>query len=315
MKVLMLDSAHPRLKAGLEEMGFRVSEDYRHTADQLRDLDTYGGLIIRSRLAVNRKLLQSMPQLRFIGRVGAGLENIDLDYCIKRGIQVLNAPEGNRNAVGEQALAMLLMLFNNLGRADREVRAGHWRRAENRGYELAGKTVGIIGYGNTGAALARRLRGFDCRILAYDKYKKAYADPWTEECDLQTLQAEAEVISLHVPQSEETFHLVDEDFIAAVKHDFYLINTARGKSVDTRALVDAMQSGKIKGACLDVLEYEKSSFENLFAQPLPAELNYLLKSEKTVLSPHIAGWTHESHHRMAEALLEKIASLNLNHGA
>lgn len=310
MKVLVLDTVHSILHERLSRLGYELREEYQRSPEQLQpELEQYTGLIVRSRFPLNEDFLKHAPNLKFIGRVGAGLENIDMKYAESAGIRVLAAPEGNRDAVGEHALGMLLMLFNNLKRADAEVRAGIWRREENRGYELKGKTVGIIGYGNMGSAFAEKLAGFGCKVLAYDKYKSGFGNRRVKEVSLQKLQAQAEVVSLHVPQTAATLGLINRNYIRSFKKPFYLINTARGKSLVTEDLVAAMREGKILGACLDVLEYEKSSFENMFTQALPSAFEYLINSERVVLSPHIAGWTHESNARMAEVIATKIVNL------
>ncbi len=245
--------------------------------------------------------------LKFIGRVGAGLENIDTDYAeIEKGIYLISAPEGNRNAVGEHALGMLLSLFNNLNKADREVRTGQWLREANRGVELDGKTVGLIGYGNMGKAFAKKLRGFDVEVLCYD-IKANVGDENAKQVPLEILQQKADVLSLHTPQTPLTVHMVNSEFIKKFQNPFWLINTARGKSVVTQDLVAALRSGKIKGAGLDVLEYEKSSFENLFTQnDMPNALHYLITADNVVLTPHIAGWTIESNIKLAQTIVAKI---------
>jgi D-3-phosphoglycerate dehydrogenase len=313
MKVLLLDTVHHALPGGLRDMGFEVLEAYTATGDALQQLLAVAdGIIIRSRFPVNENILQAAPKLKFIGRVGAGMENIEVAAAEARGVQLFNAPEGNRNAVGEHALGMLLMLFNNLRRADAQVRAGKWLREANRGIELEGKTVGIIGYGYMGSAFAGKLRGFDVEVLAYDKYKTGFGNDQVQEVSLETLQVKADVLSIHLPQTDETRFMVNQAFIAAFAKPFYLINTARGKIVETDALVKALEQKKVLGACLDVLEYEKSSFEHMFgkvgeqAPDLPEAFRYLLEAENVLLSPHIAGWTVESNRKMAEVLLNKI---------
>lgn len=308
-KVLILDRVHPLFLERLPQMGYEVEEAYGASAEEI-NWSAYRGLVLRSRMPINAAVLEAATDLEFIARVGAGLENIDLPEAEKRGIRVLSAPEGNRNAVAEQALGMLLALLNNLLRADTEVRKGLWLREENRGIELGSKTVGLIGYGNTGSAFAKKLSAMNCRVMAYDKYKEGFSSPQVEEQSLEYLQAHADIISLHLPQSEETHHLFNEAFIEACSKPFYLINTARGNIVDSRALVHALKSGKVLGACLDVLEYEKSSFENLYQEGQNAQLDYLLQSDKVLLSPHIAGWTQESKFKMAEVLLAKIEKLD-----
>lgn len=309
-RVLLLDKVHPLFSERLPQMGFYLEEDYLSNAQDI-DWPTYTGLVIRSRMPMDAEILKAATNLKFIARVGAGLENIDLDTAQELGIHVLAAPEGNRNAVGEQALGMLLALFNRLLIADSEVRKGLWLREENRGLELKGKTVGIIGYGNMGSAFAAKLRGMECRVIAYDKYKTGFGNEWLKELSLEELKAEADIISLHLPQNAETMWYVDSEFIETCTKDFFLINTARGKLVRSTALVSALETGKIRGACLDVLEFEKSSFENIYSEGSPPELEYLLQSDKVVLSPHIAGWTHESKQRMAEVLISKIEGLGI----
>lgn len=324
-KVLLIDRNHDGLAAGLTSLGYECIEGYNWDYETTKKkLPEFVGLVVRSRFKIDAALIESGEQLEWIGRVGAGMENIDVHYAESKGIACLKAPEGNRNAVAEQALGMLLALFNNLLRADKEVRQGIWIREGNRGYELDGKTLGIIGYGFMGEAFAKKLKGFNLRILAHDKYKKNFLSPELlrsndpdgfsiEEASLAQIQKEAEVISLHLPETPETFHYIDSEFIDGCKKPFYLINTARGKNVDTSALLKALDSGKILGACLDVLEQEQSSFENLFeAETLPTELTALLKNDRVILSPHIAGWTHESNRKMAETIVEKVKALSDN---
>ncbi len=307
MRILFIDTTHSSLKNKLELAGYTCDENYTSTKKEIQDLlHNYDGIIIRSRFAIDQEFLDYGSNLKFIGRVGAGLENIDLEYAHSKNIQCFSAPEGNRDAVGEHTLAMLLCLFNNLNRADREVRAGSWKREKNRGYELTGKTVGIIGYGNMGSAFAQRLAGFNCNVLAYDKHKTSYGDEYAKEASLDGIFEHADILSLHIPYTPENHYLVNDDFLSKFKKDIYLINTARGKVVETSALVKHLKSGKVKGACLDVLEYEKSSFENLYSQQLPEDFEHLINSDKVILSPHIAGWTHESNEKMATVLANKI---------
>jgi len=306
-RVIIADKVHPLLLAGLRQMDFQPWEAYRLPVEAvLAEAGDAVGLIIRSRFPVQQAFLSAMSRLQFIGRVGAGLENIDVPFAEERGILVLNAPEGNANAVAEHALGMLLALLRHLPRADREVREGQWRREENRGDELAELCVGIIGCGHMGSAFAQKVQPLARQVLTYDKYKKEYAPPGVEEVSLAELQRKADVVSLHVPQSPENLGLIDEAYLAGFDKPIIFINTARGKSLQTEALVAALQSGKVRGACLDVLEYEKNSFEQLFAGPLPAPLGYLLQSERVIISPHIAGWTHASERKMAETLLQKL---------
>lgn len=309
-KVLILDRVHDRFKEILPELGFQIDEEYLASEEEI-NWSAYSGLVLRSRMPMHAELLEKATQLKFIARVGAGLENIDLEKTQELGIEVLAAPEGNRHAVGEHALGMLLALNNRLIIADSEVRKGMWLREENRGFELKDKTIGIIGYGAMGSAFASKLRGLDCRVIAYDKYKQGYGNSQVEESSLEELQQEADIISIHLPQNSETLFYIDQDFLDACQKQIVLINTARGKIVRIAAVVEALKTGKIRGACLDVLEYEKSSFENLVQEGSTDDFEYLLQSNKVILSPHIAGWTFESQERMAEVLLQKIAKLNL----
>ncbi len=285
---------------------FSLEEVY----SQLHDTN---GIVIRSRITIDKKFLDKATALKFIARCGAGMESIDVEYASQKGISCLNSPEGNRNAVGEHALGMLLMLFNNLNRADRQVRAGEWIREKNRGHELEGKTVGIIGFGNMGSAFAEKLKGFNCRVLAFDKYKKGFANDFVQEASLEEIKQQADVLSLHIPLTSETEFLVNEKFINSFTKPFYLINTARGKCVSTHDLVNGLKSGKILGACLDVYEYEDASFEKFFIEAAGLKDNpdwiYLTQSEKVILTPHIAGWTIESLRKIAETLVKKIRNL------
>lgn len=309
MKVIFIDTVHPVLKERLEEKGVRCIMHTSTTQPELEQLiGNYDGIVIRSRIKLDKKFLSKATQLKFIARSGAGLENIDLDYCKQRGIICFNSPEGNRDAVGEQAIGMLLTLFNNLIRADRQVREGVWDREGNRGYELSGKTVGIIGFGNMGSAFAKKLTGFDCRILAYDKYKSGFATSTIEEVDLATIQNECDILSLHLPLTDETTYYFDQHFLDRCARPIYLINTARGKNVNTSDLVEGLKNGKVRGACLDVLEYEHSSFEQIDSSQFPEPFQYLIRSEKVVLSPHIAGWTFESYEKLSSFLADKIIS-------
>jgi D-3-phosphoglycerate dehydrogenase len=264
------------------------------------------GIVIRSRFTMNSEFLQFAPNLKFIARSGAGMENIDTVYCEKRKINLFNAPEGNRNAVGEHALGMLLSLMNKLHTADREVRTGKWDREGNRGIELDGKTVGIIGFGNNGSAFAKKLRGFDVKLMAYDKYKSDFGDHFVMECTLEAILQNADVISFHVPQNEETIYMANQSFFDAVQKSIFLLNLSRGKIVQTSALVAAIKSGKVLGAGLDVLEYEKSSFESFFEQEIPEDFSYLLHSDQVILSPHVGGWTNESYFKLSDVLADKI---------
>ena len=308
MNILHLDSNHPLLIEQLAALGHTNHEDYSSSKEAIEaKIHTYDGLIIRSRFRIDAPFLDKATNLKFIGRVGAGLENIDTDYAQTKGIHLIAAPEGNQNAVGEHALGMLLALFNKLHTADRDVRDGKWQREANRGLELDGKTVGIIGYGHMGKAFAKKLRGFEVEVLCYD-LKPIVGDENAQQVSLETLQEKAQIISLHVPHTELTFQMINTNFISQFKQPFWLLNTARGSCVVTEDLVAALESKTILGAGLDVLEYEKSSFENLFSKTPPPALNYLLNADNVMLSPHVAGWTVESHQKLAQTIVDKIVN-------
>jgi len=305
-RVLFIDQVHPYLEEELARHGFQCEHDYHGNYDTVKSkLADYHGLVIRSRMPVDRAFLAAGTKLEFIARSGAGLENIDLAAAKELNIAVYNSPEGNMDAVGEHAIGMLLNLFNHLGKSDREVRKGIWDREGNRGMELAGKTVGIIGFGHMGSAFAKKLSGFDCRILAYDKYKKGYAPPHVEEVALELLKSESDIISIHLPLSEETDGYVDGKFIDSCQKPFFLINTARGRHVLISDLLQGIKNGKIRGACLDVLQFEKKSFD-LSSDDMPEDFKRLAKSEKVILSPHVAGWTQESYVKLSKFLAEKV---------
>lgn len=310
MKILQLDSNHPILKDRLCHLGFEVHDDFTSSKSIIEDkIANYDGIIIRSRFKIDEIFLKKATNLKFIGRVGAGLENIDSEFAAQKGIHLIAAPEGNRNAVAEHALGMILALFNKLKKADLEIRNGKWLREDNRGIELEGKTVGLIGYGNMGTAFAKKLRGFDVEVICYD-IKEGVGDDNCLQVTLRELQDKTDVLSIHTPQNELSFKMVNASFINQFKKPFYLINTARGSAVETTDLVEALKSKKIIGACLDVLEYEKSSFENFFEnESLPEAFKYLIEAENVLLSPHIAGWTVESHIKLATTIAAKIEAI------
>lgn len=309
--VLFLDTVHPVLEERLTANNFNCVDATQLSMDEIKQLlkDTFG-IVIRSRFAMNEAFLKQCTSLTFIARSGAGMENIDEDYCAQHGITLFNAPEGNRNAVAEHALGMLLALFNQLVKSDQEVRNGKWDREGNRGIELDGKTVGIIGYGNNGAAFAKKLRGFDVEVLVYDKYKSGFGNKFIKEVTLTEILEKADVVSFHIPQNEETLFMANSEFFYKFKKSIYLINLSRGKIVQTSALVEALKSGTVLGACLDVLEYEKASFESFFEQEIPKDFKYILESEKTIISPHVGGWTHESYFKLSDVLADKILAQN-----
>jgi len=306
MRILHLDTNHPLLIQQLDAIGFVNHEDYTSSKGEIETkISEYDGLIIRSRFSIDKQFIEKATRLRFIGRVGAGIENIDSNYAQLKDITLLSAPEGNRNAVAEHALGMLLSLFNNLKKADTEVRMGLWNRESNRGVELDGKTVGIIGYGNMGKSFAQKLKGFNVEVLCYDIAPNV-GDDYARQVTLKEFRSKVDVVSLHTPQTVLTVNMINTEFIKAFKKSFWLINTARGKSLVTEDLVVALKNGKILGVALDVLEYEKSSFENLFVNQMPEAFHYLINSDKVLLTPHIAGWTHQSKESLAQILVAKI---------
>ena len=307
MKVIFLDSVHPILAERLSAAGMQCEFAWEYSKEKiLAALMDANGIVLRSRYTMNEELLQFAPQLQFIARSGSGLENIDVAYCKKRGIRIYNSPEGNRNAVGEHALGMLLSLMNHLHTADRDVKSGIWDRDGNRGLELDGKTIGIIGYGNNGSAFAKKLRGFDVKLMAYDKYKKGFGDHFVMECAMSALFKNADIISFHIPQNSETMFMANDIFFKKIQKPIYLLNLSRGKIVETKALVKAIQSGKVLGAGLDVLEYEPSDFTSFFESEIPEDLKFLLNSDKVILSPHVGGWTAESYFKLSDILADKI---------
>lgn len=307
MKVVFLDSVHSVLVERLSAAGMQCELAWEYDKDQIVNcISNAQGIVLRSRFTMNEDFLKFAPDIRFIARSGSGLENIDLNYCSKRDIKVYNSPEGNRNAVGEHALGMLLSLMNHLHTADRDVKSGIWDREGNRGIELDGKTVGIIGFGNNGSAFAKKLRGFDIKLMAYDKYKNGFGDHFVMECAMSALYEHADIISFHIPQNEETLFLANDSFFNAFQKPIFLLNLSRGKIVETKALVNAMKSGKVIGAGLDVLEFEPSDFTSFFKKEIPSDLEFLLKAKNVLLTPHVGGWTNESYFKLSNILADKI---------
>ena len=310
IKILHIDSNHPVLWNGLEEAGFENHADFKSSKEEIEaKIQNYNGIVIRSRFKIDKTFLDKATNLQFIARVGAGLESIDCDYAEAKGIHLIAAPEGNRNAVAEHSLGVILSLFNNLNQANAEIKAGYWNRESNRGHELDGKTVGIIGYGNMGKAFAKKLRGFDVSVLCYDILENV-GDENAKQVSLEELQQKTDVLSLHLPWTPETDKMVNAQFIDAFAKPFWIINTSRGKNIVTADLVEAMKSKKVLGAGLDVLEYEKLSFETLFQDKnTPEAFQYLLEAKNVLLTPHIAGWTFESHERLAQVIVDKIKNI------
>lgn len=306
-KILIVDQVHEILIEKLNTAGFicQYLPDIKKE-EIVKILVDYHGLVLRSKPEINKSLIDKGRNLKFIGRIGSGMENIDVTYANRKGILCINSPEGNKDSVAEHAVGMLLNLANKITIANHEVKNGIWKREKNRGFELSGKTIGIIGYGNTGSALAQKLSGFGMKIMAYDKYKTGFSDSNITESDTKGIMKEADILSLHVPYNNETHYLINSDYIRKFKKNFILINTSRGQVVSTADLVKHLKSGKIKGACLDVLEYEKSDFENFFRQKFNDDFRFLISADNVLITPHIAGWTHESNYKLSDILAEKI---------
>ena len=301
-KVLFIDTTHKYLIDQLEKKNIVCDFEFSKTKSQIEKIIAkYDGIVIRSRFKIDKKFIDAAKKLKFIARAGSGLENIDIKYAEQKKIKCINAAEGNKQAVAEHALALILNLFNKINQANNELKSGKWLREENRGIELSGKKIGIIGFGNTGSSFVNLLKNFDLELLVYDKYKQNYE----YKSSLKEIFEKAEILSLHVPLNDETKKYIDKSFINKMKKPFYLINTSRGQCVDTKALIRGIKENKVKGACLDVFEHEKTSFEKLKRNK---DLTFLLNSNKTILTPHIAGWTTESYFKIAKILSEKIIS-------
>jgi D-3-phosphoglycerate dehydrogenase len=308
-KVLFLDTVHPVLEEKLTADGYVCEHDYTCSVEELKEkINNYTGLVLRSRLIIDEDLLSKAGKLSFIARSGSGLENIDVGYAKQKGISCFNSPEGNRDAVGEHAVGMLLSLLNNIPKGDSEVRKLQWNREENRGIELGGKTIGIIGYGNTGKAFAKKLSGFSCDVLTYDRYVENAGDANACQVQLSDIFEQSDIVSIHIPYNKENHYFIDQKFLSSFKKNVYLINTSRGKVLNSTDLVTSLNNGKIKGACLDVLEFEKHSFENMEFDSVPDSLGYLINSDKVILTPHVAGWTEESYYKLSLVLYNKISS-------
>lgn len=306
-KVIFIDSVHPILFERLELSGYECHWKNKLSRQEiLKILPEYTGAVIRSKFKFDEEVFDLASSLKWIARSGAGMENIDQTIAKEKGIKCYHSPEGNRDAVAEHCLGMILGLFNQLKTSDSEVRQAQWNREKNRGLELKGKTIGIIGYGFMGKAFSERLQGFGVECIAYDKYKSGFGSELVREVSLEELFAKTDILSIHLPLSQETTFMINEDFLNRFSKAIYLINTARGKNLKTDDLVKALESGKVLGACLDVLEYESLSFEQLKSDELPESFNYLKHSDNVLLSPHVAGWTKESYFKLSNVLADKI---------
>jgi len=303
MKILSIDKNHPKLNENLRKKSLKVEEDYLSSYDEiLAIISQYDGLILRSRIPIDENLLEKATNLKFIARVGAGMENIDCEFAQSKNIFLINSPEGNADSLAEHAVGMLLCLMHKIRISDREVRKNIWLREENRGDELLGKTVGLLGYGNMGKAFAKRLQGFGVEVICYD-IEENVGDDYAKQVSLVQIFAETDILSIHLPLTENTFYIIDNEFINNFKKNIYILNTARGKNVKTNDVIENLKSGKIIGACLDVLEYEQSSFENIDHN---TDLQYLKQSDNVILTPHIAGWSVQSNEKMANIIVDKI---------
>jgi D-3-phosphoglycerate dehydrogenase / 2-oxoglutarate reductase len=304
-KILIADLLHPLFKEEAEKLGYEVDDFPQFTREEtLASIANYHGIAVRTKFRIDKEIIDAGVNLKFIARAGAGLDNIDVQAAKSKSIMLLNAPEGNRDAVAEHALGMLLSLFNNLRRSDMQVRDGIWDREGNRGYELKGKTVGIIGYGNMGRCFARKLKSFDVNVIAYDKYHTGFSDEYATEVSMEQIVKQADVLSLHIPLTRETRQLVNDEYFFHFRKPIFFLNTARGEVVNTQAVLNGIKSGKILGAGLDVLEIEK--FPALGEQTWFKDL---VENEKVILSPHVAGWSFESYKRISEVLAEKLKTI------
>ena len=310
MKVLHIEENHPSLTKGLDLLGFQNDLAFNDSLPEvLAKIGAYDGLILRSKFKIDKTFILHAKNLKFIGRVGAGIENIDVQAVKNKNIYLINAPEGNRNAVGEHCVGMLLGLMNNLKAGHESIQAGQWDRDGHRGWELSGRTIGIIGYGNTGKSFAQRVSGFDVSTLCYDILDNV-GDENALQVSMEELMTKSEVISIHTPHTPLTRGIIDYKFIEEMNHSFWLLNTARGSAVVTEDLVTGLQSGKIMGAGLDVLEYETRSFSSIFNDDkLPLALEYLIQAKNVILSPHVGGWTRESQIKLATTIVEKIKKI------
>lgn len=306
--ILIIDELHNDLILKLKDLGFLV--DYKPLIEK-KEIETiiekYNGLILRSKVKIEKYLIDKAIKLEFIGRAGSGLENIDTFYADTKSIKCFNSPEGNRDSVGEHTIGLLLNLLNKISKSNNEIKTGVWNRNDNWGVELKNKTIGIIGYGNMGSSFAKKLSGFDVKVIAYDKFKKEFSDNYVQEVRLETIFNESDILSIHVPLTSETTQMVSSEFLKKFKKNIYLLNTSRGQVVNTKELSENIENGKILGAGLDVLEFENFGFENIALNNSNKAIDYLLKSDKVIITPHVAGWSQESYYKISMVLAEKIA--------
>ena len=307
MKILHLDKNHNSLINDLKSSGYKNVEAYKMSKVKVKSIiGEFDGIVVRSRFKIDSEFLRNGDKIKFIARVGSGLENIDTQYLKKRGIKLISAPEGNANAVGEHAVGLILSLLNKLNLANDSVKNKLWSREKFRGYEIENKTIGIIGYGNTGKSLAKKLTGFNVREIIFYDIKKKPKDSIAKQVSIEELQNKSNILSIHTPQNKLSIGLINKTFIKRMKNPFWLINTARGSAVKIKDLIEGIQNKKIFGAALDVLEYEKKSFEDTFDNKINHDFADLIKNEKIILTPHIAGWTYESHLKLAKIIVQKI---------
>lgn len=313
LKVALIDKTHPVLIDKLTALGYQCEDVHQLPDEEVKlQLSTYTGLIIRSRFTLDKAFIDRCTNLMFIARMGIGLEHVDLDYAAQKGIKVLNSPEGSRDTVAEHTLGLMLGLLHHLQHSNLQIREGIWDRKANRGHELRHRTVGIIGYGNIGSAVAERLKVFGCRILAYDKYKSGFGNDYVEEVSLAYLQQHADVVTVHIPYETDNHHFINQNFLSPFKKPVFLINTARGLVLNTAELVEALQSGQVRAAALDVIEYEEQAFNQLDLESLPEDFQYLRQSPNVILTPHTAGLSLEVMEAHGRVLGEKIGALSFH---
>ncbi|WP_082458748.1 NAD(P)-dependent oxidoreductase [Pedobacter sp. Leaf216] len=307
-RILIVDDLHPAFKEQATAMGYQVDDEPQITRQQTLDrIKDYTGIAVRTKFRIDAEIFAAAPNLKFVARAGAGLDNIDDKIAFEKNIALINAPEGNCDAVGEHATGLLLSLMNNFRRADIEIRNGIWDREGNRGYELKGKKVGFIGYGFMGQSFAKKLAGFEVDVMAYDKYKTGFSDAFAREVSMEEIVKHSDVLSLHIPLTAETKQMVDDEYFFHFKKPIFFINTARGEIVNTAAVLNAIKTGKILGAGLDVLQTEK--FPALGEKSWYDELK---NNEKVILTPHVGGWTFDSYRKISEVLAEKLKGLSFS---